>query len=150
MNSIISLIVLFASLNASSYKYSDINMQVDFFLTSKNQKSKTLTYTSNFAIYYDENKKFKEKIYCFNDNEYIFVTKNSKKPKYKICIDQNNSSKIYVMDKNHRYQKIDEIDVNVQNIILKIEDKDSKRICTAKALKYDGITSKINQCLKEI
>lgn len=150
MKIITYIFILSVYLNASSYKYSDINMKVDFYIYSDNKQSKTLTYTSNFAIYYDKNKEFREKIYCFNDSEYIFVTKNSKKPKYKMCIDKNNVTKIYVMDKNFRYQKSNYFNVKINNITLKIKDKESQKICNAEALEYFGINSKINQCLKEI
>lgn len=136
--------------NASSYKYSNINMQIDFQLSSQNKKTKILKYYNNFAIYYDETKKFTEKLFCFNAKQKIFVTKNTKKSKYRVCLDKNNKSSMYVMDKNYRYQIIDDLNVELKNINLNIRDKELKKSCIDDANGFNSLTNKINRCLQEI
>lgn len=150
MKIIILFITLFVFTSASSFKYSNINMEIDFQLSSKNKKTKILKYYNNFAIYYDEGKKFTEKLFCFNAPKKINVSKNTKKSKYKICLDKNNKSHIYVIDKNFRYQKVEGFNVELKKIILNVKDKKLKKSCNDKAYGFDSLTDKINNCLQKI
>ncbi|MFV0562447.1 hypothetical protein [Malaciobacter mytili] len=147
MKKFILLFISFFYLHANSYEYNKINMEANFNILDKNN-SKNMKFYYKLGIYYDTLNGFKEKSYCFFNTKVNYDTSN--KPKYKICLKNDNKAQIYILNKSNRYSSSDEFNIQIKDISLKITNKKRNKSCNSKATSYSNLNKKITKCLKDV
>lgn len=147
LKKIILLFILFIYLQANSYEYNKINMEANFNILDKNN-SKNMKFYYKLGIYYDTVNGFKEKSYCFFNKKIDYDTFT--KPKYKICLKNNNKAQIYILNKSNRYSYSDEFNIELKTIDLKVINKKRNKSCNSKATSYANLNKKITKCLKDV
>ena len=133
---------------AESFKQIDIDLQASFYIQKQNRQSTLKQYAYQFSIYHNTSKPFFSASYCVYGKKLIKFSQKVDKPKYKMCLNKDNTINIYSLSKSFRHVAQTEYNVVIKAINLKIQNKHTQQSCNAEVKTYKQLHETINKCIK--